>query len=430
MGLAARAEVRLGIVGEGAQGVVWRVLRADGVLCAVKIPHDDAPSREALIREHARLTALTGVPGVVPVWEPLDPDAPRLVMPAYVETFGEWLERAVASPGPDTLPDLLEKLAAVARALAAVHRVTADEGVVVHRDVKPDNIYLDAQGRPFLGDFGLAVVSDPNRLVELTCAGTPWWAPLDQLLPGRVGPDPTWDTYALCGILFTAIAGERPAWQADPRPLLTPLGDELWGLVVEAAGADAAAERERALCRFALRRVGRVAAEIVDCTGRAALAPDDLAKVAAGLRRLAPWLPEPLAFQRRLANLLLRGLSPVAAPSPPNRFHDAQELADELDALAAAVGRAQRRPTLVPLALSEPEEGDRLMSLLHGAMEVVEPALDPVDELEATPRRLVGGAPVLAVAMGLLALAMVVFLWSYRDAAVAVWAEAFAHRAS
>ncbi len=79
-------------------------------------------------------------------------------------------------------PTLAEYLAAGAMDAAAVARLGAGVAAalayvhgcgVMHRDVKPANVLLDADGRPRLADFGIARLVDATRITSSTC----WWAP-------------------------------------------------------------------------------------------------------------------------------------------------------------------------------------------------------------------------------------------------------------
>jgi len=265
-----------------------------------------------------------------------------MVMPRYPGHLGHWLRRSIEHPDENTLRDAISFSTTLAHTLAEVHKVKLRGGTMVHRDVKPENVFIDTRGRLVLGDFGCAMTIDGLRAVELALYGTPMWAPLDQILPGQAIPDPTWDTYALCVFLYAAVTGARPAYQADPRELLTAHGRELWSLAK--ATIEAPREQRTSLARqFCDRRVGTHATQLVDCTGRAALNTADKRVLANGVARLASLsgLTEEAATRahRSLWRILVRGLSPVSHPSPPNRFRDGDELAELLEDLSEVLQR-------------------------------------------------------------------------------------------
>ncbi|MGE0711730.1 MAG: WD40 repeat domain-containing serine/threonine protein kinase [Planctomycetota bacterium] len=104
-------------------------------------------------------------------------------------------------------PDLGQKLGWIleaARALGHAHGLG-----VVHRDVKPDNVLIDAAGRARVADFGLAASRDLDRLTHTGAfLGTPAYVPPEQ---GRSGVlHPTMDVWALGVMLYEALTGRRP----------------------------------------------------------------------------------------------------------------------------------------------------------------------------------------------------------------------------
>lgn len=79
----------------------------------------------------------------------------------------------------------------------------------LHRDIKPDNIFVRADGRPVLIDFGAARNALGGETRSLTAVLTPGFAPLEQYSgEGRQGP---WtDLYAMGGVLYRAVTDKNP----------------------------------------------------------------------------------------------------------------------------------------------------------------------------------------------------------------------------
>ncbi|HEX3787205.1 MAG TPA: serine/threonine-protein kinase [Pseudonocardiaceae bacterium] len=79
---------------------------------------------------------------------------------------------------------------------------------VVHRDVKPSNILLDRQGLPYLGDFGIALLSGQSRVSGVDeIVGTPAYLAPEQVYGGPLGP--AVDIYALGLVLLECLTGRR-----------------------------------------------------------------------------------------------------------------------------------------------------------------------------------------------------------------------------
>ncbi|MEZ4316507.1 MAG: SUMF1/EgtB/PvdO family nonheme iron enzyme [Myxococcota bacterium] len=390
-------------IATGGQGSVYFGLDPRGREIAVKVAAEGKTAENALERELEIVRHMndSGVRGVVPCLAEVKVRGRKaMVMPRYPEHMGDWLKRSILEPTPDTLRELLDYHSKLARVLGSVHKVYYDGGTVVHRDVKPENVFLDGKGGLFLGDFGGAMAIEELKAVELAMFGTPMWAPLDQLLPGRAMPDTTWDTYATCVLLYAAVTGARPAYQADPRELLTSAGQALWQAAkaaVEAKG-DSRGEAHR---RFALMRKGTRGEDLVDLTGRAALVNGDRDALRTGLARLCKLSGvderAEKALDRGLWNLLVRGLSPLSHPSPPNRYRDAEELAETIEDLLALVDLPERDESTAELA-----------ELLGGGVSFD----DEPDARTANRTTLSAGPPVLLASLGVLAVVgLIVGTW-------------------
>jgi len=194
-------------LGVGGMGTVW--CARDSVLgrdVAIKVvPIVDALTRARFVRE-GRLAARLDHRGLCKIYD-VGEDEHRGFLVMELLTGSSLYDRAA---GNLALADALAIVAEVARAMAHAH----DAGLI-HRDLKPDNVFLSRQGgdeRAVVIDFGLAYAVDGDAQVgrltsEDVTGGTPTYMSPEQ---ARAAPLTTAsDVYALGCVLFELIA-ERP----------------------------------------------------------------------------------------------------------------------------------------------------------------------------------------------------------------------------
>ncbi|MFJ3659787.1 serine/threonine protein kinase [Streptomyces sp. NPDC090119] len=172
-------------LGTGGMGTVYYAIDPDsGRPLAVKVLHqgfaDDPAHRARFHRETITLRRVTG-PYVVPLID-ADPDAPLpWLATAYVQ--GNTLHQHVRDTGPLREDNLLTFAAAVAHALACIHGAG-----ITHRDLKPTNVLLAADG-PHVVDFGIAHHLDATAITATSVTtGTPGWMAPEQLTDGTTLP--------------------------------------------------------------------------------------------------------------------------------------------------------------------------------------------------------------------------------------------------
>ena len=196
--------------GTGATSRVYRAIDVrTGHPVALKRLHRqllDTEDALARLRREFEILARLRHPALVPVRDVIRWQGDPTVVMDFIE--GEDLEERIRAEGP--LPFAL--VDRVARALFDVFAATHGAGVV-HRDVKPQNVRLAADGRIFLLDFGSARFEASSELTATgATVGTPeYMAP--ELFAGSVY-DPRVDVYAAGATLFAALTG-RPPQEAD-----------------------------------------------------------------------------------------------------------------------------------------------------------------------------------------------------------------------
>ncbi len=204
----------LSFVASGGMGRVYRATdRQRGSAVAVKVLHGGANRDVARFVREAELLSSVADAGVVRyVSHGLTaPGEPYLVMEWLI---GEDLADRLASSEVLSVADSLRVVTSAARALSAAHA----QGVV-HRDVKPSNLFLVGKSLDAvkLVDFGLARrAQDVNLLRSLAAPmGTPAYMAPEQVLGDPV--DTRADVYGLGAVLFRCLSGRAPF--TSPRPL-------------------------------------------------------------------------------------------------------------------------------------------------------------------------------------------------------------------
>ena len=196
-------------IGQGGMGEVWKAhddnLDRD---VAIKMLLSGAiggtRSRDRFRREALVLSRLSH-PGVATIFDFDVQDGCEFLVMEYVP--GGTLESRLAT-GPLPIGDVLRLGASISDALDNAHR-----SGFVHRDLKPGNVALTADGHPKILDFGLAVLlaggSSMGRITEagIIMGSLPYMSP-EQLF-GDPG-DARTDIYALGVMLFEMVTGQRP----------------------------------------------------------------------------------------------------------------------------------------------------------------------------------------------------------------------------
>ncbi|MEW6435384.1 MAG: protein kinase [Myxococcota bacterium] len=203
------------LLGSGGMGVLYAA--RDTMLdrrVAVKLmrPHfADETGRARLLRE-AQAMAQLSHPNVVPVFDLGEVDERVFVAMELVEggTLRDWLAT------PRSAEAIRDVFLQAGEGLLAAHRAG-----LVHRDFKPENVLVGADGRARVTDFGLARPGEgsdaPPRLlatgaVDLTQTGTVLGTPA-YMSPEQLSLQPAdarSDQYSFCVALFEALAGRRP----------------------------------------------------------------------------------------------------------------------------------------------------------------------------------------------------------------------------
>ena len=302
------------VIGRGGMGAVYRATDERlGRAVAVKVigivandPAEHGRLKGRFLRE-AKAAAALHHPNVVSVYDFGSDDEVGLDFLVMELLHGEDLSVRLARTGPPPAHVALSILRQAARGLAAGHRVG-----LVHRDVKPGNLFLETSDHPDephvrVLDFGIAQVSgEEGTMTHLTEYGRSPFSPAYASPEQMRGDDrltPSSDVFSLAAVGYFLLTGTRPFTSTDPP---------------------------------------RMGVEVADAVRQ--------------LPERAPELPP------HVSAALVRALS----VSPAARFADAAELADALSntfvpppAVPAEAPAAAQAPAAVPLAPSIPRPTGR-----------------------------------------------------------------------
>lgn len=158
--------------------------------------------KEQFLREARILAQFNAQEGIVDVIDFFEENNTAYIIMKYLE--GITLKEYIKQNGVMSIQDILELLVPVMEAIDVVH-----QNGVIHRDISPDNIMIQVNGRVKLMDFGAARAYTEFGGKSLSIVLKPGYAPPEQYQThGIQGP---WtDIYALSATIYSCITGHRP----------------------------------------------------------------------------------------------------------------------------------------------------------------------------------------------------------------------------
>ncbi len=204
--------------GIGSGGMAWVYLAEDtrdGSLMAVKVLYPQFSEDMAYVQRftrEAKLASALSDPHIVRV---LDYGATRdihyLVM-EYIE--GRDLKETIHEGGPLPYRQALEIAAQVAEALRQANKLG-----IVHRDIKPQNLMITADGTVKVLDFGIARASTLSSLTQSGFVGSPHYISPEQAMGEEV--DIRSDIYSLGVVMYEMLSGEVPFEAKSPWSIIS-----------------------------------------------------------------------------------------------------------------------------------------------------------------------------------------------------------------
>ncbi|TMA32929.1 MAG: hypothetical protein E6J88_01620, partial [Deltaproteobacteria bacterium] len=217
------------LLGSGASGIVWRARDTRmGRNVAIKVLDAGVVQRrpEQLQRFELEARAAGGLnhPNLVTVHDFGQQDQTRYLVTEFL--VGRTL-RAEMDPGPIEARKAIDYAIQIARGLSAAH-----EKGILHRDLKPDNIFVTREGRVKILDFGIAKLFEPEARAKLLGEGRGLTAPgvvvgtAQYVSPEQARDlplDHRSDLFSLGLVLFEMLSGTRPFLGKTPVEVMTAI---------------------------------------------------------------------------------------------------------------------------------------------------------------------------------------------------------------
>jgi serine/threonine protein kinase/Flp pilus assembly protein TadD len=195
-------------IGRGGQGVVYRAHQKSlNRTVALKVIGLGPWATEAHLkrfRREAEAAAHLDDPRIVPIYEVGEGDGSCYFSMKFIE--GAQLDKVIGTE-PMLARKAAELIAKLARTLHYAH-----QNGVLHRDVKPGNILVDARGEPHLSDFGLARLVETESTVTRTkeVLGTPSYMAPEQAVGNNAALTAATDVYGLGAVFYQLLTGHPP----------------------------------------------------------------------------------------------------------------------------------------------------------------------------------------------------------------------------
>ncbi len=196
-------------LGQGAMGIVYKALDPlIGRIVALKTMTESANLPEEQRKEfldrffrEAKSAGSLQHPNIVTIYDMGEDQGVPFIAMEFVD--GKSLSKLIEEKGKFPLLEAINIIKQCAEGLSFAH-----EKGIVHRDIKPDNILVDKNGRAVITDFGIAHLEESNLTKTGEVLGTPFFMSPEQILEGRI--DRRSDLFSLGVVFYLMLIGKRP----------------------------------------------------------------------------------------------------------------------------------------------------------------------------------------------------------------------------
>jgi tRNA A-37 threonylcarbamoyl transferase component Bud32/tetratricopeptide (TPR) repeat protein len=197
------------ILGKGAMGIVYKardpLINREVAIKTIRfdLVSEDSENEEIMQRfmREAQAAGKLSHPNIITIYDVGREENLTYIVMQMIE--GQSLQKMISSSEKFSTPEVIDLMCQICGALDYAHK-----NGIVHRDMKPGNILLDKERKPYICDFGVARVETSTLTQSGTAVGTPSYMSPEQVMGKKV--DKRSDIFSLGCILYEVLTGRRP----------------------------------------------------------------------------------------------------------------------------------------------------------------------------------------------------------------------------
>ncbi len=181
-------------IGNNSSQITWDTSGAHGQLWQ--------NGKQSFIQEARKMAKIYTIPEIVRVLDTFEENNTAYIVMDYVD--GITLRDKINSSGPMSFQSAVNMLRSAINAMGKIHSLG-----IIHRDISPNNIMVEQNGRLRILDLGAAKeIEESNKTMLLQRVVKRYYSPYEQYTHEGTGPYS--DVYSMCGVLYFCVTGQDP----------------------------------------------------------------------------------------------------------------------------------------------------------------------------------------------------------------------------